>query len=58
MTAVTVWILISVSTGFYNQGATTAIAHFQDARACEKVAEQIKGSNTNQCIQAEIVLTN
>lgn len=57
MTTVTVWILISISAGFYNQGTTTVIAHFADARTCEKAAEQIKGANDKQCIQAEIVAT-
>lgn len=57
MTTMLVWLLISVSGGYYNHGTATNIAMFKDVSQCEHVLKNIPSDQVKaKCIQAEILV--
>lgn len=39
MNSIIVWVLISISTGYYNKGSTAAVATFESKEECQKYQE-------------------
>lgn len=58
MSTITVWLLVAVSTGYYNHGSVSTVAEFPTAAACEHVRKSIPNVGQTvaaRCIQATVV---
>ena len=59
MNTVTVWLLISLSSGAYNQRPVTLVERFATVEECQRVKELVKvsgyGVDITRCIQATVV---
>jgi len=58
MSTVTVWILITISTGYYNKGSASVIAQFPTLDDCRIVAQSIRNLRVETeplCTQAKVV---
>lgn len=59
MTTIVVWILISISTSYYNNGTVTVIDRFPTAQVCEFVRQNMPqgraGGHEARCVQATVV---
>ena len=57
MTTVVVWLLISVSAGYYNEGTVTVLERFPSAGDCEYVRQRMPSAHaSSRCVQAKIVV--
>jgi hypothetical protein len=60
MTTILVWLLITVSDGYYNRGTSAVLERFADVAECERVRRNIpRDSNAevkSVCVQARIVV--
>lgn len=60
MTTVLVWLLITVSDGYYNRGTSAVLERFADVGECERVRKNIpRDSNAEVksiCVQARIAV--
>jgi hypothetical protein len=54
-----VWMLITASSGYYNQGNAATLGYFWEQDQCEKVRIAVKKLNSNveaTCIDVRVVL--
>ena len=61
MTITMLWILITASTGSYNQGTANNLGYFVKEEECQKVLLVTKKLNRaveGQCVQAEVVVVS
>ena len=60
MTTILVWLLITVSDGYYNRGTSAVLERFADVAECERVRKNIpRDSNAEVksiCVQARIAV--
>lgn len=59
MTTVAVWLLISISTGYYNGGTATVIATFATKEDCGSTRDSLQASVSSvavaRCVAATVV---
>ena len=59
MVEVLVWILVSTSNGYSNQGTLTVIDRFKTEQSCQHVKDNLPKKNQLEakCIQANILVS-
>lgn len=60
MMVISMWLLITISTGSYNRGNVTVVERFPTVQECEKVRAEVRSLDINEnsvssrCIQATV----
>lgn len=61
MKVILVWMLITVSDGYKNQGIVSTVGHFATSKDCFTVGSSLPGQGDKfkwNCVQAQVVITD